>query len=252
MGCCSHYATLIFYLSYYRHLDFELSGSKPASFLNSVLVTIGSDSELSDEEFKETNSNEKSDEGTSQLIKDSMIHSLSFATIKTINNSSKRFSKAHDNSSQTPSLCSYREFSKKKPTWGGNINVYYCFFFNFQRKKIVNTCTIDYPLFGLWFSRKLTKSSFSLNTKNILLKHLVKIIRHIDNNEWDRAKSIWILKFMCFSPDESNRFSLYGGVYDSFIKHLIRLQQHVFRCSCDPSIIRRMSDLKFRKEGDSL
>ena len=57
---------------------------------------------------------------------------------------------------------------------------------------------------------------------------------------------------MCLSPDESNRFSLYGGVYDSFIKHLIRLQQHVFRCSCDPSIIRRMSDLKFRKEGDSL
>ena len=137
MGCCSHIATLIFYLSYYRHLDFELSGSKPASFLNSVLVTIGSDSELSDEEFKETNSNEKSDEGTSQLILDSMKHSLSFATTKTINNSSKRFSKAHDNSSQTPSLCSYREFSKKKPTWGGNINVNiedfnerdYCYFF---------------------------------------------------------------------------------------------------------------------------
>ena len=95
VGCCSHIATLIFYLSYYRHLDFELSGSQPASFLNSVLVTIGSDSELSDEEFKETNSNGKAVQVTSQLSKDSMKHSLSFATTKIINSSSKRFRKFH-------------------------------------------------------------------------------------------------------------------------------------------------------------
>ena len=79
-----------------------MSGSNPVSFPNSVLVTIGSDSELSDKEFKETNSNEKSDEVTSKLIRDLMKHSLSLAT---------------------PSLCSYSEFSKKKPTLGGNINV---------------------------------------------------------------------------------------------------------------------------------
>jgi hypothetical protein len=104
--------------------------TKPASFLNSVVVTIGSYSEIYNEEYKETNSNEKSDEVTSKLIRDLMKHSLSLAT---------------------PSLCSYSEFSKKKPTWGGNINVNienfnerdYCPFFYFHVQS-----TILYLFYG--------------------------------------------------------------------------------------------------------
>jgi hypothetical protein len=48
VGCYSHIATTIYFLAYARHFDFDLKESNPGSFLDSVLVTIGSDSEEED------------------------------------------------------------------------------------------------------------------------------------------------------------------------------------------------------------
>ena len=84
VGCCSHIATIIFYLSYARHFDFELSGSKPGSFLNSILVTIGSNSETSDIECEDINQNEIPQSIVSTPATISMKNSLSFATSQTI------------------------------------------------------------------------------------------------------------------------------------------------------------------------
>ena len=252
VGCCSHVATLIFVLSYSRHFDFDLKGSKPANFLNSILVKIGSDSEYSDDNLEELNQIEKGETIESKSKPNAMKNSLSFATTQTVKNAPKKKS-IPINPPIIRTLCSYRDFSKRIPSWGGNINVNvndfnehdYQVFRHFQYKKITNTCTIDYPLFGLWYSRKLTENVYSLNVKNELNNQIDKLIRLIDNEEWDRAKTIWILKYMRLSTHEINEFTVYGGVYDSFIKHLSSLQQHVFLCDCEPLIERRITDLSF-------
>jgi hypothetical protein len=58
VGCCSHIATTIYFLAYARHFDFDLKESNPGSFLDSLLVTIGSDSEEEDK-----NENDKENQG---------------------------------------------------------------------------------------------------------------------------------------------------------------------------------------------
>ena len=84
VGCCSHVATLIFYLSYSRHFDFNLKGSKPANFLNSILVKIGSDSEYSDDILEELKQTENHENIESKSKPSSMKNSLSFATTQTV------------------------------------------------------------------------------------------------------------------------------------------------------------------------
>ena len=50
-----------------------------------------------------------------------------------------------------------------------------------------------------------------------------------------------------------NEFSVYGAVYETFIKYLRTLQCHEFICLCDSSMIRKIHDLSFYKiEGQVL
>ena len=107
-------------------------------------------------------------------------------------------------------------------------------------------------MFGLWYSKQLTKDTYTFNSKNTILNKLDTIISLIDKNEWDRAKTFWIFKFLQLSPNEISEFSIYGGVYDSFIKHLRTLQCHEFICICDSSIRRKIHDLIFRKIEDQV
>ena len=257
VGCCSHIATLIFYLGYARHFEFELSGSKPGSFLNSILVTLGSSSESSDIESKELNTNETHLSVVSPAETISMKNSLSFSTTQSITGRTKKVNQVN---SSTVSLCSFRSFCKKLPSWGGKINVNVADFGEddfeiyqqYQCKTIKNSCSIDYFLFGLWYSKQLTKDTYTFNSKNTILNKLDTIISLIDKNEWDRAKTFWIFKFLQLSPNEISEFSIYGGVYDSFIKHLRTLQCHEFICICDSSIRRKIHDLIFRKIEDQV
>ena len=157
--------------------------------------------------------------------------------------------------STTASLCSFRSFCKKLPSWGGKINVNVAdlgeedfeLYQQYQCKKIKNSCSIDYFLFGLWYSKQPTKDTYSFNSKHLILNKLDTIISLIDKNEWDRAKTFWIFKFLQLLPNEISEFSVYGGVYDSFIKHLRTLQCHEFSCFCNSSIRRKIHDLIFRK-----
>ena len=260
VGCCSHIATIIFYLSYARHFDFELSGSKPGSFLNSILVTIGSNSETSDIECEDINQNEIPQSIVSTPATISMKNSLSFATSQTITGKTKKIDQSPRNSSPA-SQCSFRSFIKKLPRWGGQINVdaedfdeqEFVQYQQYRCKNITNSCSIDYFLFGLWYSKQLTINAYSFNLKNLILNKLDKIISLIDKNEWDRAKTFWILKFLQLRPNEINEFSVYGAVYETFIKYLRTLQCHEFICLCDSSMIRKIHDLSFYKiEGQVL
>ena len=87
------------------------------------------------------------------------------------------------------------------PRWGGQINVdaedfdeqEFVQYQQYRCKNITNSCSIDYFLFGLWYSKQLTINAYSFNLKNLILNKLDKIISLIDKNEWDRAKTFWIL-----------------------------------------------------------
>jgi hypothetical protein len=99
---------------------------------------------------------------------------------------------------------SFREFTAHIPKWGGVIDINENDFFTksdfskyFDYRNIVfnNTCTIDYFLLGMWCISKLS-SCTSLKKYNenshITIKYLRKIVDLIDEDDWDRARTLWI------------------------------------------------------------
>ena len=92
--------------------DFDLKGSKPANFLNSILVKIGSDSEYSDDNLEELNQIEKTETIESKSKPNAMKNSLSFATTQTVKNAPKKKS-IPINPPIIRTLCSYRDFQKE-------------------------------------------------------------------------------------------------------------------------------------------
>ena len=146
-------------------------------------------------------------------------------------------------------LITPRNISKHLPLWGGDIIIKkqdfcdyrYKEFFDYNLLPLNNTCTLDYFLFSLWFS---TKDSLKLNdllsksSHSILIK-IKKIVKLIDIEEWDRAKTVWVLDFMKLKPNELNTFCAFGSLYNSFSKHMMSLQQYKFRCLCRTNDILR-------------
>ena len=89
-------------------------------------------------------------------------------------------------------------FEKALPRWGGwlvinekNLDI-----------KITNTCTVDNFLLAIWTSSKLNSqilhniSSLATSNKN----HILEIIDCIDKNNWNEAKSNWIIKVLNLKP----------------------------------------------------
>ena len=101
---------------------------------------------------------------------------------------------------QAKNKIAFRNFSSRLPTWGGSIslkfldNAFYVSSYQFDQLKITNTCSIDYFLLATWLSSKL-----SFNFSNIIndnkekenfISGVAYTIESIENNEWNRAKSI--------------------------------------------------------------
>ena len=131
-----------------------------SQFLNSILVTIGSSSETSDIESEDINQNETPLPIVSTPATSSMKNSLSFAISQTSTGKTKKID--HPVNSSPASQCSFRSFIKKSPGWVGKINVdaddfdeqEFLQYQQYQCKKITNSCSIDYFLFGLWYSKQ--------------------------------------------------------------------------------------------------
>ena len=133
------------------------------------------------------------------------------------------------------------------PNWGGRIEIKREDFDNtgdheknliFERFKIINTCSIDYFLFGLWFSFDLslnlqiqivqnTELTCDYSTTYLKIK---KIIELIQKKEWNRVKTIWILQLLDLKPDRRT-FCTFGNEFYMYGRFLKTLQTMKIKCS---------------------
>ncbi|CAF1070135.1 unnamed protein product, partial [Brachionus calyciflorus] len=118
---------------------------------------------------------------------------------------------------------------KHIPKWGALIN--------YQNKivNVVNTCSIDYHLLGLWYLSKVKRNPFIIENSN-LERNLNLIINFIDDYNWNNAREIWINNVMNFSDiSVNNKISLFGSELRRFITFLSQYQRHqvIQKCSED-------------------
>ena len=75
---------------------------------------------------------------------------------------------------------------------------------------IENTCSIDYFLLSIWFS-----SLNSSNVSNVIqskendktFKNLSNIVKLIENDNWNRTKTVWFLTISKMSPNDKLDFN---------------------------------------------
>ena len=142
--------------------------------------------------------------------------------------------------------------------WGGNIKNGLNNILENQSKytdfTIINTCTVDYFLLALWLTSKLSKKiakyfriQFEVNTKEYLLSAIIKCI---DMKDWNLAKSIWILKFLEYSP-VNGVFNTYGDEFTTFYSRLICFQTIIYTCKNCKSSKRKIFNHTIRKNDDN-
>ena len=111
------------------------------------------------------------------------------------------------------------------PKWGGKIETKNDFTRSniYENFSIIDTCTIDYFLLAISFSSLLNENiipmldaSSLINEKNPLVANISKIIKLVLANEWNLAKTIWILDVIKLKP-QRRRFSTFGDEHEFFI-----------------------------------
>ena len=128
-------------------------------------------------------------------------------------------------------------FKERLPIWGGN------FINNFgmnSHVKISNTCTIDNFLLALWTCTKLNNNivSYISNMKFHSGHFLNEIITCIENKEWNKAKSIWLLDVLsldyelecncdhCKNCLTNGAISTFGSEYEFFLQPIVEIQKY--------------------------
>ena len=111
----------------------------------------------------------------------------------------------------------YLDFSKRIPTWAGKIETSQPEFLIYQKLPFNNICTIDYLLMAVWFSTKFNPSIIDIiqdkAVSDEMMNTILQIIKLIDRIEWDKARTIWILKVLNLEPNGTDAlsFSLFEG-----------------------------------------
>lgn len=243
VGCCSHIASIIYYLSFARH-DSDLKYKFPAAHLNDFFHTVeSSDSESEseeepdyDEEYEnfEKNSimslNTEANQSSSEceILSQEMKRSLSFASEKNIINEKTKLKKIEDDF-----LISKPEWFKDYiPYWGG-------FIIDENETKteisIRNTCSIDYFLFAIWISAKLSDKCLEKIKYLDKSKNIYNLIEAISDKNWDKAKTIWVFdicKKKASFIEGQYVIDVHGSHYNQFTTHLIRSQSYISTERC--------------------
>jgi len=148
------------------------------------------------------------------------------------------------------------------PRWGGNIAfdkndfnpVVYSENQSFMNLKIINTCTIDYFMLAIAFSCDLNKNIYKIiDTANSLSEKLKMIIDLISANEWNRAKTLWILEILKITP-KRRTFDTFGEEFDCFIKHIKELQCLNYYCRsehCNDNIFYTNDEFYFENDENN-
>ena len=92
-----------------------------------------------------------------------------------------------------------------------------------KKYRFINTCTIDYYLLALWWSSLESKNIISYFEKDSN-ENFLKIIREINENNWNRAKTIWIFDVSQRKSDITQICS-FGNEYQFFTQHIVFMQR---------------------------
>ncbi|CAF1110288.1 unnamed protein product, partial [Brachionus calyciflorus] len=210
VGCCSHITCVIFYLK-----DLELEEKKNVtkkSVKKKRIKNFDSENEFSNQSeliksFDITNKNQSLSAQNISQINDILTSPMSFDTSFEI-----------------------KEIFDRITSNGGKI---------VRRKRetkipIINTCTIDYHLFGLWFASKIKKNFKSeLEKTNFTNNHyMLNIIDLIERKDWNQTKTIWVEDIACLNINEFGCYDTYNNQYDVCLKFFIPYQFYTASICC--------------------
>lgn len=136
-----------------------------------------------------------------------------------------------DSDQNTNTKLNVVEFTRKIPKWGGRIEI--------DSKSVVieNTCTIDYFILSIWCLSKINSSLLETDS-DLKTKNLKQMILNIDNNNWNKAKEIWITKIADLKLENNQSIlSTKGSEYDFFIKYLNQRQRHQLVQKCGANCV---------------
>ena len=86
---------------------------------------------------------------------------------------------------------------------------------------------------AFWCSSHLSKTfmnTLNENKENNLNKTLAKIISSIENLEWNRAKSLWLLIICRLKPNENLKFCTFNTEYESMVSFFNENQRYKYFC----------------------
>ena len=190
------------------------------------------------------------------------------------------------------SIITCRDISTHWPIWGGLVraipedfdtNEEYEMFCEFNNQEITNTCSVDYFLLFVWCASRLSVNTMQVinnNRHHRIARYILKLIALIDQEEWNRAKTVWLLAIANLQETEDFTFSAFGdqhNIYSRHVdfkleenylilnkfylgifyrlffskRHLAEFQRISYSCDiCDTNRILHKSDFFFRKIGD--
>ncbi|CAF0991642.1 unnamed protein product [Brachionus calyciflorus] len=243
VGCCSHVAAVIYYMSFAKH-NYLLSNS--ADYLNSILVNMESFDTANDPKYiRNKRGNKSLNLSNSSLTLSSSSSESSDDENK--GNNSENFSNKSLNRHQVYNKIkpfTLKEFKRHVPKNGGTIKV------NNENITLTNTCSIDYYLFAFWYLSKID-SEFTFKISSLSFSDVLKeIIQNISQQQWDKAKEIWVLRVLNFQISYSNKeLSLYGSEDERFIKSFGEYQKHDLIQKCSESCIQNLN-LVIREDSE--
>jgi hypothetical protein len=158
VGCCTHVAMIIYYLAYGKYIS-DLP--TPGYTLNEFL--INRDDNISDEE--EQSKSVSATLASEDLLASSLKRSCSISF--TPNAKRSTYSMSVTPTIDCQNKINFRTVSNHLPEWGGLIHINQDNFIDkkyledcqlFEKIKIVNTCSVDYFLLGLWCAKQLSNN----------------------------------------------------------------------------------------------
>ena len=281
VGCCSHIASIIYYLSCAKYL---VNIRTPAGFLDNLIIpTLLNDSDQDLTPNTNTQTNDSLNQSNSKsLFADSGIcnndsslcstlkHSLSIQSNISTPNKIKRHEKSQRiistySNHVINNFINMRLFTSHIPSWGGKINTAHItdrdlknIKSQYEEMPLENTCTIDYLLFALWCSSKISstiRETLQSDVENTILKKIDLIVSLIDLDKWNEAKTVWILEFVKIKPS-NGAFSVWGCEHDNFINLIKCLQTRNYVCknySCkDAGSFKQLTDFYFYKKENTI
>ena len=222
VGCCVHVSTLIYFLSwakYSRIIRF------PAEHIINVLIDF----------------DKKEPPNVAKYVKNSRFFTdfQSSESESSGSENSKSDASSEDESSiHIGSSNSFLEIFKKHiPKWGARITI------ESKQVQVTNTCSIDYFLLAFWLLYKSIDGFINNIPKNENTDILKKIIISIEKKNWNKARELWIVRFIKRTKAPKNlELSMFGAIDECFTKYIISYQRHKRIQMCSSSCSLNLKD----------